>query len=94
MDYSQVLYLRIGQLIDFMDRSFVLLLEIFMNIGKRLTNKVAIVTGGAQGFGLAISKKFIESGANVIIWDIDKQAIENALKLINSKNGLSLSLKL
>ena len=48
MDYSQVLYLRIGQLIDFMERSFVLLLEIVMNIGKRLTNKVAIVTGGAR----------------------------------------------
>ena len=51
MDYSQVLYLRIGQLIDFMERSFVLLLEIVMNIGKRLTNKVAIVTGGASGIG-------------------------------------------
>ena len=41
-----------------------------------LSNKVAIVTGGAQGFGLAISKKFIDSGANVIIWDIDKKATE------------------
>ena len=50
-----------------------------------LSNKIAIVTGGAQGFGLAISKKFIESGANVIIWDIDKKATENALKIINSK---------
>ena len=50
-----------------------------------LSNKVAIVTGGAQGFGLAISKKFIESGANVIIWDIDKKATEKSLKIINSK---------
>ena len=50
-----------------------------------LSNKVAIVTGGAQGFGLAISKKFIDSGANVIIWDIDKKATDIALKEINSK---------
>ena len=50
-----------------------------------LSNKVAIVTGGAQGFGLAISKKFIESGANVIIWDIDKKTTEKSLKKINSK---------
>ena len=50
-----------------------------------LSNKVAIVTGGAQGFGLAISKKFIESGANVIIWDIDQKASDSALKIINSK---------
>lgn len=32
-----------------------------------LTNRVAIVTGGAQGFGLAITKRFLESGAEVII---------------------------
>ncbi len=37
-----------------------------------LSGKVAIVTGGAQGFGLSITKKFLDSGAEVIIWDIDK----------------------
>ena len=37
-----------------------------------LSGKVAIVTGGARGFGLAITKKFLDSGAEVIIWDIDK----------------------
>ena len=36
-----------------------------------LENRVAIVTGGAQGFGLAITKRFIESGARVLIWDKD-----------------------
>ena len=51
-----------------------------------LSNRVAIVTGGAQGFGLAISERFIQSGAKVIIWDIDKEAAEIAIKKINSKN--------
>ena len=37
-----------------------------------LNNRVAVVTGGAQGFGLAITERFIESGAKVIIWDIDE----------------------
>ena len=37
-----------------------------------LKNRTAIVTGGAQGFGYAIVKRFLESAANVIIWDIDK----------------------
>ena len=50
-----------------------------------LKNKSAVITGGAQGFGLAISKKFIESGASVIIWDIDKKATDESLKAINSK---------
>ena len=47
-------------------------------------DRVAIVTGGAQGFGLAITKKLIKSGGQVIIWDIDKDAIEKAKKEINS----------
>ena len=51
-----------------------------------LSNRVAIVTGGAQGFGLAISERFVQSGAKVIIWDIDKEAVETAIKKINSKN--------
>ena len=56
-------------------------------INFNLSNRVAIVTGGAQGFGLAISERFIQSGAKVIIWDIDKEAAEIALKKINSKNS-------
>ena len=55
-------------------------------INFNLSNRVTIVTGGAQGFGLAISERFIQSGAKVIIWDIDKEAVETAIKKINSKN--------
>ena len=51
-----------------------------------LSNRVAIVTGGAQGFGLSITERFIQSSAKVIIWDVDKEAAETALKKINSKN--------
>ena len=50
------------------------------------SEKVAIVTGGAQGFGLAITKRIIQSGGKVIVWDIDKEAIEKAQKEINSDN--------
>ena len=34
-----------------------------------LKKKVAIVTGGAQGFGLDITKRLLNTGAKVIIWD-------------------------
>ena len=37
-----------------------------------LKNKVAIVTGGAQGFGYSMVERFSASGAKVIIWDKDK----------------------
>ena len=55
-------------------------------INYSLNNRVAIVTGGAQGFGLAITKKFIDSGAKVIIWDIDESETKKTLSNINSKN--------
>ena len=48
-----------------------------------LENKVAIVTGGAQGFGLAITKRFIESGAKVLIWDKDTEYL-NKVDLKNT----------
>ena len=51
-----------------------------------LKNRVAVVTGGAQGFGLAITERFIDSGAKVVIWDIDENEAKKALDKVNSKN--------
>ena len=42
-----------------------------------LNNRVAIVTGGAQGFGYSMVQRFSESGATVIIWDKDKNLMES-----------------
>ena len=55
-------------------------------INFNLENRVAIVTGGAQGFGYAITERFIKSGAKVIIWDIDEDEAKKALEKISSKN--------
>jgi 3-oxoacyl-[acyl-carrier protein] reductase len=49
-------------------------------------NRTAIITGGAQGFGLDIAQRFLESGAKVIIWDIDKNLLDQAVKQINNSN--------
>ena len=49
-------------------------------------NRTAVVTGGAQGFGLDIAKRFLNSGAKVIIWDTDSKMIEKAVKEINNEN--------
>ena len=49
-----------------------------------LKNRTALITGGAQGFGFDIAKKFLNSGANVIIWDIDEKELQNAVKKINN----------
>ena len=50
-------------------------------------NRTAIITGGAQGFGLDIAKKFLSFGSSkVIIWDIDENELKKAQKEINSPN--------
>ncbi len=49
-------------------------------------DRTAIVTGGAQGFGFDIAKRFLKSGAKVIIWDNDPKAIVSAVKDINNSN--------
>ena len=54
-----------------------------------LNDKRAIITGGAQGFGLDIAKRFLDSGAKVIIWDINTQNIENTLKNLNTLGNIS-----
>tara|TARA_B100000965_G_C19552278_1_gene740586 strand:- start:767 stop:1513 length:747 start_codon:yes stop_codon:yes gene_type:complete len=47
-------------------------------------NRTAIITGGAQGFGLDIAKKFLSFGAKVVIWDIDESELKKASKEINN----------
>lgn len=48
-----------------------------------LANRVAVVTGGAQGIGRAVVERMLDSGAHVAIWDRDgKLAEETASELI------------
>ena len=47
-----------------------------------LKSRCAIVTGGAQGFGRAITERFVASGAKVAIWDHDLALAEKTTKEI------------
>ena len=49
-------------------------------------NRTAVVTGGAQGFGLDIAKRFLESGAKVFIWDIDEKLLKSAVDEVKNPN--------
>jgi len=49
-------------------------------------SRTAVVTGGAQGFGLDIAKRFLKSGAKVFIWDIDKKLLNLAVEELNNPN--------
>ena len=49
-------------------------------------NRTAVITGGGQGFGLDIAKRFLDSGAKVIIWDIDEKLLKSASGEVNNEN--------
>ena len=51
-----------------------------------LKNRTAIITGGAQGFGLDIAKRFLNSGAKAIIWDIDEDELKKVSKELSNPN--------
>jgi 3-oxoacyl-[acyl-carrier protein] reductase len=45
--------------------------------------QTAVITGGAQGIGLATAKRFIEDGCEVMIWDMDEKMGLEAAKELN-----------
>lgn len=53
---------------------------------KKLENKVAIITGGADGIGKAAALRFAEEGAKVIIWDLNEEKGLEVVKEIEN-NG-------
>jgi 2-dehydro-3-deoxy-L-rhamnonate dehydrogenase (NAD+) len=49
-----------------------------------LKSRVAVVTGGAQGIGYATAQRLIQSGAKVVLWDMDKTKLDEACQSLGS----------
>ena len=58
---------------------------------KDISGKTAIVTGAASGIGLGIATALAEAGANVVMADIQKDAVEQAVVSPAPTNGLCRS---
>ena len=57
-------------------------------MNQRLQNKVAIITGAAQGIGFATARKFLNEGAKVIACDIGKASIDSAVAALASSGEI------
>jgi NAD(P)-dependent dehydrogenase (short-subunit alcohol dehydrogenase family) len=57
----------------------------------RLGNKVAVITGGARGIGLAIAKAFVREGAAVVIADISREGAEEAAAGLEKQGGRAVA---
>jgi NAD(P)-dependent dehydrogenase (short-subunit alcohol dehydrogenase family) len=53
-----------------------------------LHDRVAVITGGAQGFGYASAQRMLDSGASVMLWDIDSQRVEQARAELSARGNV------
>ena len=54
-----------------------------------LTNRVAVITGAAQGIGYAVASRFLASGASVAVWDVNEAALAPAAAMLADKGTVS-----
>ena len=55
-----------------------------------LNNKVAVVTGGAQGIGLAIAERLVASGSSVCLWDRDENLVRKTTTSLAKKGSVGM----
>lgn len=61
---------------------------------KRIENKIAVITGGADGIGKAASRRFAHEGATVIIWDMNEEKGKATVDEIKKNGGIAKFVKI
>ncbi|KKM23243.1 hypothetical protein LCGC14_1617140, partial [marine sediment metagenome] len=56
-----------------------------------ITGKTAIVTGAANGVGLAIARRFLDHGANVMMADMDESRLNSEIGNLSDEKGAARS---
>lgn len=58
---------------------------------KRLENKIALITGGSSGIGLATAKRFIHEGARVVITGRNEETLNQAMQILGDNNAIAIA---
>jgi 3-oxoacyl-[acyl-carrier protein] reductase len=56
-----------------------------MASAQRFAGRTAVVTGGISGIGLAVSRRLLEDGAQLAVWDVDAKALAGADSTLGAK---------
>ncbi len=59
-----------------------------------LQNKVALITGGAQGIGKTISEELVQNGAHVVLGDVNLEGAQATAEAINNNGGSASAVKI
>jgi len=62
-------------------------------VAKRLQDRVAVITGSAQGIGYATAELFAQHGAKVVLVDVDQALVEKSAQALAAHGGETLGLK-
>jgi 3-oxoacyl-[acyl-carrier protein] reductase len=55
-----------------------------------LGNRIAVITGGSGGIGLAVADRMLQSGATVVLWDLDRAALDRAVAARQQTTGVQV----
>jgi len=56
-----------------------------------LKGRVAVITGGAQGIGLATAQRYLASGAAVVLWDVDAARLQQAQSQLSTQGRVEVA---
>jgi 3-oxoacyl-[acyl-carrier protein] reductase len=60
---------------------------------QKLNNRIAVITGGADGIGKAAALRFAQEGATVVIWDLNEEKGNEIVSQINRESKKSTFMK-
>ncbi|KAI6219652.1 hypothetical protein M3Y95_01089400 [Aphelenchoides besseyi] len=58
---------------------------------KSIQSQLALVTGGAGGIGKHLALELVRQGAKVVLWDINKNALSEAIEWIKEESGVEVA---